>query len=63
LLYFRLLNGLKLLHKKFETSLKVVFFPDTVDEWCGVYLKPKIDKMTDIVELARNQDRGSSLET
>ncbi|XP_060573284.1 hexosaminidase D-like [Ruditapes philippinarum] len=59
----RLLNGLKLLHKKFETSLKVVFFPDTVDEWCGVYLKPKIDKMTDIVELARNQDRGSSLET
>lgn len=54
----KILSGLKQLHNKFQISLKKIYFSDTVDEWCGVHINPKLEKMTEIVELARNQDRG-----
>ncbi|KAL4240788.1 hypothetical protein ACF0H5_001576 [Mactra antiquata] len=53
----KLLGDLKQLQGKFEKSLKTIYFSDTVSEWCGVYLTPKIDKISEIVELARNQER------
>lgn len=51
----KILNGLKQLHTKIEKSLKRIYFANTVEEWCCVFIKQKIDKLADIVEMARNQ--------
>jgi len=53
----RIYSDLKQLKTKFEKSLGHIFYPDTVQEWSGVYLDPKIRKMSEIVELGRNQDQ------
>ena len=60
-LIFRILNGLKQLHSRFEKSLKKIYFANTVEEWCCVYIKHKIDKLADIVEMARNQQGNGGI--
>ncbi|WAQ96921.1 HEXD-like protein [Mya arenaria] len=57
----KLFDGLKHLKARFEESLRKVYYQDTVNEWCAVYLDPKIDKMAEIVELAQTQNHGMGI--
>lgn len=57
----KILKNLKQLHSRLRKSLKAIYLPDTVEEWCSVHLVSKIERLTEIVELGQNQDRNQNV--